>query len=70
MLRRLGYRAFGLFFAAGLGGGFGVAYIFIKAARVAGNIPLSKNFKPQPTGEVKCQTWLGGLLKHYYRDSA
>ena len=39
-------------------------------SRVAGNNPLSKNFKPQATGEIKCQSWLGGLLKHYYRDSA
>ena len=34
-----------------------------------GHRVLDKNFKPQATGEVKCQAWLGGLLRHYYREA-
>jgi putative transposase len=39
-----------------------------------GNVPLSSDPEPIllkfPSGEVKCKTRLGGLLKHYYREVA
>ena len=35
-----------------------------------GNKVLDKSFVPQATGKVRCKTFLGGLLKHYYRDTA
>lgn len=31
---------------------------------------LIKDFVPRVAGEIKCEAKLGGLLKHYYRDSA
>jgi len=37
--------------------------------RGIGNRVLDKTFKPQITGVVKCHSLLGGLLKHYYRES-
>jgi len=35
--------------------------------RGIGNRVLDRNFKPQAIGRVESQTWLGGLLRHYYR---
>jgi putative transposase len=41
-----------------------------------GNVPLREVDEPEPrilpfpSGEVKCKTRLGGLLKHYYRAAA
>ena len=41
-----------------------------------GNMPLPEADRdepavvPFPSGEVKCRTRLGGLLRHYYRDAA
>ncbi len=32
--------------------------------------PPDKNESSNPAGSIKCQTRLGGLLKHYYRDAA
>jgi len=37
-------------------------------SRVIGNLVLSKSGQPTGAGAVKCQTWLGGLLRHYYRE--
>jgi len=41
-----------------------------------GNVPIpDKDKKPpegdtEPLGRVGCDEWLGGLLKHYYRQAA
>ncbi len=32
--------------------------------------PPDKNESSNPADPIKCQTRLGGLLKHYYRDAA
>jgi hypothetical protein len=42
-----------------------------------GNVPipdrekeLSVSESTEPIGKIGCQEWLGGLLKHYYRQAA
>ncbi len=51
-------------------------YNFERPHQGVGNVPLpdagvdEPRILPFPTGEVKCRSRLGGLLKHYYREAA
>lgn len=47
-------------------------YNSLRPHQSKGNHPLGTpaDFKPSVTGAIKCQEFLGGLLKHYYREAA
>jgi putative transposase len=45
-------------------------YLHHRPHQGKGNKPLDASFVPKAEGKVKCVSFLGGLLKSYYRDSA
>lgn len=52
-------------------------YNTVRPHQGLGNVPIPERAKeqvafekPEPFGKVGCQEWLGGVLKHYYRNAA